>query len=80
MYLQAKCLKTGPGKHNCTCDEGWRGDGKFCSPRNPCDEHDDCHADAKCVVNAVGQVRNLASLVFLLFPSFLPSLGIPTFS
>ena len=55
-YLQAKCVKTGPGQSMCVCDDGWKGDGTYCYPLVPCGTHSDCHTEAKCVVTAVGQV------------------------
>ena len=27
----AKCADTGPGTHECTCNEGYTGDGKTCT-------------------------------------------------
>ena len=43
-----------PGTYNCTCTDGYEGDGFNCTDINECDEStDECHADAECI-NTIG--------------------------
>lgn len=34
--LHADCLYLGPNRHKCTCQYGYKGDGRICIPMDPC--------------------------------------------
>jgi hypothetical protein len=51
-HLNAKCTtvnKTIPWTNNCTCNAGFRGNGRSCVEFNPCTEAPGCDADAHCL-------------------------------
>lgn len=35
-HPRAHCTYLGPNRHSCTCQEGYRGDGRVCLPVDPC--------------------------------------------
>ena len=49
---------TGPGANNCTCQDGFRGDGVVCVAIDPCQEKGAgyCHSNAECRYIGPGQV------------------------
>ncbi|XP_062863681.1 stabilin-2 [Trichomycterus rosablanca] len=53
----AKCIKTGEGKHRCECLSGWKQDGDECQPVNNCLEpsRGGCHINAACIYVGPGQ-------------------------
>ena len=52
-HAEAVCINT-VGSYNCSCGEGWLGDGKQCSDEDECLRSPPvCHSDATCT-NAVG--------------------------
>uniref|UniRef100_A0A3P8UCE2 Stabilin 2 n=1 Tax=Amphiprion percula TaxID=161767 RepID=A0A3P8UCE2_AMPPE len=55
--VNAKCIKTGPGKHTCQCLTGWKPDGDECQPINNCDgpNRGGCHDNATCIYVGPGQ-------------------------
>ncbi|XP_064604743.1 stabilin-2-like isoform X2 [Liolophura sinensis] len=55
-HPQATCKKTGPGMHQCTCDQGWVGDGTYyCYRSTPCVSSYTCHNNATCKAVAAGE-------------------------
>uniref|UniRef100_A0A803TMD2 Stabilin 2 n=1 Tax=Anolis carolinensis TaxID=28377 RepID=A0A803TMD2_ANOCA len=56
-YLQAECIKTGPGTHECVCQPGWTGNGRDCSEINNCllPNFGECHSNATCLYIGPGQ-------------------------
>lgn len=58
IYLQAECIKTGPGTHDCICQPGWTGNGRDCSEINNCllPHFGSCHSNATCLYIGPGQV------------------------
>uniref|UniRef100_A0A8C1QGI3 Stabilin 2 n=1 Tax=Cyprinus carpio TaxID=7962 RepID=A0A8C1QGI3_CYPCA len=55
--INAKCIKTGPGKHICQCLSGWREDGDECQAINNCldPSRGGCHPNATCIYVGPGQ-------------------------
>ncbi|XP_051974737.1 stabilin-2 [Xyrauchen texanus] len=55
--VNAKCIKTGPGKHTCQCLSGWREDGDECQVINNCldPSRGGCHPNASCIYVGPGQ-------------------------
>ncbi|XP_022068333.2 stabilin-2 isoform X1 [Acanthochromis polyacanthus] len=55
--VNAKCIKTGPGKHTCQCLTGWKPDGDECQPINNCNgpNRGGCHDNATCIYVGPGQ-------------------------
>uniref|UniRef100_A0A8B9GLU5 Stabilin 1 n=1 Tax=Amazona collaria TaxID=241587 RepID=A0A8B9GLU5_9PSIT len=69
----AVCKVLGPRKYQCTCKEGFQGDGKICQPINPCVENNGgCPENSTvCVYRRPGEVRAIAaSCVVLCFVMF----------
>ena len=56
--MKADCVKTGPGRNNCTCAVGWVGDGTYCYPSTPCLNQSHCDENALCLPSTPGQVVN----------------------
>ena len=48
---------TGPGTANCTCNEGFIGDGQICHLATVCTDHGECDKNAQCILTRPGQVR-----------------------
>ncbi|BFZ10669.1 hypothetical protein BsWGS_13708 [Bradybaena similaris] len=54
-HHQATCSQKGPDIINCTCNNGWHGDGFQCMPNHPCDGSTKCHRAAICLDVEPGQ-------------------------
>ncbi|XP_068705888.1 fibrillin-1-like isoform X1 [Montipora foliosa] len=46
-HVNATCANT-KGSYNCTCKEGYGGDGKNCSDIDECSSENNCHVNATC--------------------------------
>ena len=42
--------------NNCTCNEGWTGDGTHCYLASVCRNHSNCHENASCIETFPGSV------------------------
>jgi len=57
--MKADCVKTGPGRNNCTCRSGSVGDGTYCYPSTPCLNDAHCDENAVCLPSTPGQVTTM---------------------
>lgn len=57
----ASCIFTGPAQYNCSCLEGFRGDGYVCTPIDPCQEmYGGCNFTTSiCTYRSPGKVQSL---------------------
>ncbi|XP_068736926.1 uncharacterized protein [Montipora capricornis] len=46
-HVNATCANS-KGSYNCTCKEGYEGDGRNCSDINECSSENECHVNATC--------------------------------
>ena len=58
---EAECYNT-PGSFNCTCWEGYSGDGWFCDDIDECVGNNTCHEFANCT-NIPGLLKIFFNLV-----------------
>lgn len=71
----ALCIFTGPAMFECSCINGYEGDGFLCIPINPCQTNSgDCPSDStRCEHTGPGQVRRIFLSVIQLLLMFLTS-------
>ena len=66
-WVTTSCTHKGPGKHKCSCEKGFEGNGTYCAVVNPCIENmvvqtfplekrlGGCHQDATCTFKSPGE-------------------------